>query len=106
MSFYFTAFEDRVPPAPLPYSVTRELIYQYLATISLCLGAWYIGWRWLYSLNQDALWFALPLVIAETGAYVGLVLFTINLWLDSKPDLRPPPATINACLEEAFFPDR
>ena len=26
------------------------------------------------------MWFALPLVFAETCAYVGLILFTINMW--------------------------
>lgn len=106
MTFYFDRFENRVPAPPLPFSPTRELVYRYFATISLCLGAWYISWRWLYSLNTDALWFALPLVIAETGAYIGLVLFTINLWRDSPPENLPPPAGINACLAVPEDEDR
>jgi cellulose synthase (UDP-forming) len=78
--FYFAPFEDRQPPQPVPYSVPRELLWQFLATINLVLGAWYIVWRWGWSLNPEALWFALPLVMAETCGYIGLVLFTINLW--------------------------
>ncbi|NOS75103.1 MAG: hypothetical protein HOP36_11350, partial [Methyloglobulus sp.] len=56
MSFYFDRFESRKPPAPLPYSPWRELLYQFVATITLVVGAWYIWWRWVYSLNYDALW--------------------------------------------------
>jgi len=46
---------------------------------SLVFGTWYIGWRWLASINYDALWFAIPLLIAETGSFIGLGLFTANL---------------------------
>ena len=82
MDNYFHEFEGRVPPQPLTYSPTRELLWQFLATIALVVGGWYVGWRWLYSLNYDALWFAIPLVLAETLAYVGLILFVFNLWKD------------------------
>ena len=80
MDFYFDKFEDRVPPEPIPYSLVRELLWQLLATINLVVGAWYIHWRWTDSLNYDAIWFAYPLVIAESLAYIGLALFTFNLW--------------------------
>jgi len=78
--FYFDKFEDRVPEPPVEHSVFRELLWQYFAVINLVLGAWYITWRWTASLNFDALWFAIPLVLAETCAYIGLCLFTFNLW--------------------------
>jgi len=96
--FYFTQFEERKPPAPVPYSPLRELLWQFLATMNLVFGAWYIIWRWQSSLNYDALWFALPLVIAETCAYVGLALFTINLWKVSDYEHQPPPRLITECL--------
>ncbi|MEM5472105.1 glycosyltransferase [Hoeflea sp. AS60] len=82
MDNYFQEFEGRVPPQPLTYSPAREMVWQFLATIALVVGGWYVGWRWLYSLNYDALWFALPLVLAETLAYIGLILFVFNLWKD------------------------
>lgn len=61
------------------------------------LGANYIRWRWMESLNLDALWFAIPLALAETLAYIGLVLFTINLWKIQDTPRRAPPATIAEC---------
>jgi cellulose synthase (UDP-forming) len=42
MSFYFDQFEQRKPPELLPYSAGRELLYQFLATVTLVIGAWYL----------------------------------------------------------------
>jgi cellulose synthase (UDP-forming) len=92
MDAYFHAFEDRRPPPPLAYSAVREMLWQALATLTLVLGAWYLAWRWLHSLNPDAMWFALPLVIGETLAYAGLVLFVFNLWQDQPIVVPDPPA--------------
>ncbi|WP_108258741.1 glycosyltransferase [Mangrovicoccus ximenensis] len=94
MDDYFRAFEHRRPPEPLPYSPAREMLWQFLATISLVVGAWYLGWRWLHSLNHDAMWFALPLVLSETAAYLGLILFVCNLWKDQAPTVPDAPALI------------
>ncbi len=94
MAEYFEKFEDRKPPEPLAYSVGREMLWQFLATLTLVIGAWYLLWRWQYSLNPDALWFALPLVIAETLAYLGLILFVANLWQDQPVTVPDPPAKL------------
>lgn len=91
--FYFDAFEHRQPPEPVPHSVARELLWQFLAVVSLALGANYLVWRWTSSLNPDAMWFAVPMVVAETLAYVGLILFTINLWRTTDEPITAPPAT-------------
>ena len=96
--FYFSRFEHRRPADPIPYSVSRELLWQFLATMSLMFGAWYISWRWTASLNYEALWFSLPLVIAETCAYIGLLLFTINLWKVKDYPQQPPPELITDCV--------
>jgi len=94
MSEYYLNFEDRAPEPPLPYSPTRELIWQFLATIALVVGGWYIWWRWTASLNTDAMWFAVPLVVAETCAFIGLVLFVFNLWKDDPLEVLAPPASL------------
>lgn len=89
MDNYFEKFEHRVPPEPVPHSIPRELLYQYLATCNLTLGIWYLGWRWMYALNYDALWFSLPLAFAESCAFIGSMLFTYNLWkVEDEPKKR------------------
>ncbi|MGH1578571.1 glycosyltransferase family 2 protein [Planktotalea sp.] len=95
MDDYFLAFEDRTPPEPLPYSALRESLWQFLATLALVLGGWYIWWRWAHSLNPDAMWFAIPLVLAESFAYFGLILFVFNLWKDQPIEIAPAPSVID-----------
>lgn len=97
MSFYFERFEDRRPPPPLPHAPGIELAWQCLALFALVLGANYIRWRWSESLNWNALWFAIPLVVAETLAYLGLVLFAFNIWLQRDVPGQPPPSRIDEC---------
>lgn len=94
MDDYFLKYEDRKPPEALPYSAPRELVWQFLAIVALVIGAWYIWWRWTGSLNQDALWFATSLVLAETFAFIGMILFVFNLWKDDPIKIEKPPATL------------
>ncbi|WP_282603264.1 glycosyltransferase [Paracoccus sp. PARArs4] len=106
MDDYFREFEDRRPPDPLPYSAAREMLWQFLATLTLFVGAWYVIWRWGHSLNPDALWFAIPLVVAETCAYLGLVLFVYNLWRDQPVRVPEAPATVRDIDPDNPDPDR
>ncbi|EOL9074577.1 glycosyltransferase [Cronobacter malonaticus] len=98
MGFYFSRFEDRKPPEPLKTPRVVRILWQIMSVAALVLGANYIRWRWMESLNMDALWYALPLVIAETCAWIGTVLFTINLWREDDPPQQPAPLDINDCL--------
>ncbi len=95
--WYFEAFELRVPPAASRHVVWREMLWQILATVAVAVGAWYLYWRWSQSLNMDALWFAIPLVVAETLSFIGLVLMIFNLWQVTDTPPQPPPATIGEC---------
>jgi cellulose synthase (UDP-forming) len=114
MAFYFDKFEQRRPEPPLPYSPVLELVWQFLLTIALVVGGWYIFWRWTHSLNFNALWYAIPLVVAETGAYIGLLLFAFNLWKVKDYPKQLPPKYISECVShkeddrlivvDAFFP--
>lgn len=99
MSFYFEKFEDRQPPEPLPHNPIRELVWQFLAVIMLMVGFWYIVWCWTSAINYDALWFSIPLFTAETLAFIGLALFTLNLWKVRDVPPQAPPASLNDCLE-------
>jgi len=76
VSFYFNRFEKR-----------------------LLTGAWYIQWRWTSSINFDALWIAIPLLLAETGAYIGLILFVFSIWSVDDVEQKGAPECISECLE-------
>ncbi|MDD2769377.1 MAG: glycosyltransferase [Methylococcus sp.] len=106
MGFYFERFEDRPAPEPLPCSVWQESLFQYFATIALALGAWYLEWRWASSLNDRALWFSVPLVVAESCAYIGWALLVFNLWRTADRPLRPPPLWISECVSDLKTPHR
>lgn len=106
MDDYFRVFEDRRPPDPIACSAWREALWQFLAVIALLMGARYLIWRWTHSLNHDAMWFAVPLVLAETLGYVGLILFVINLWKDQPVPKLEPPATVGETSPSAEDPGR
>lgn len=55
----------------------HTLLMRYMILINLIIGAWYLYWRWTESLNLQALWFAIPLVCAETYMFLGGILFSI-----------------------------
>ena len=99
-------FEEQRPWTPLPYSPWHEAVWQFFSTACLIFGAWYIGWRWLFSINYDALWFSIPLIVAETGSYIGLVLFIVNLWSAHSPERPPLPQTIRDCSDDPESAER
>ena len=106
MKNHGTRFERQVPWQPSHQSALHEAAWQFLATASLAFGAWYIWWRWTASLNWDALWFSLPLVIAETGAFIGLVLFSFNLWTARTAPAPSLPRTISDTNNDSNLTDR
>ncbi|MBE9207781.1 glycosyltransferase [Nostoc sp. LEGE 06077] len=58
----------------------RTLLFRYLAEINLIFGFWYLQWRITHSINFDALWLSIPLLLAEIYSYCGGVMFVIGLW--------------------------
>jgi cellulose synthase (UDP-forming) len=58
----------------------RTLLFRYLAEINIIFGAWYLHWRITHSVNFDALWLSIPLLLAEIYSYLGGVMFVIGLW--------------------------
>ncbi len=58
----------------------RILLFRYLVIINLILGAWYLNWRITNSINFNALWLSIPLLIAEIYSYIGGVMFLTGLW--------------------------
>ncbi|MBD2525306.1 glycosyltransferase [Nostoc sp. FACHB-133] len=74
----------------------RTLLFRYLAEINLIFGIWYLQWRITHSINFDALWISIPLLIAEIYSYFGGVMFVIGLWrplvrqIKSLDQMTPP----------------
>ena len=66
----------------------RTLLFRYLAEINLILGAWYLIWRINSSINFDAIWLSIPLLIAEIYSFVGGAMFTIGLWRPLEREVR------------------
>lgn len=95
---YYKQFEGRTPPKPLPYLWYVEALWQFLAVVAVVLGAWYLHWRWTDSLNMAVAWYALPLVIAESCAFIGLLLYVCNLWRVQDTAQKEAPASIQECV--------
>ena len=66
----------------------RTLLFRYLAEINLILGAWYLIWRINNSINVDALWLAIPLLLAEIYSFIGGAMFTVGLWRPLDREVR------------------
>ncbi|AFY39809.1 glycosyl transferase family 2 [[Leptolyngbya] sp. PCC 7376] len=62
----------------------RTLLLRYMVIVNLIIGVWYLHWRWTDSLNMQALWFAVPLICAETYMFFGGVMFFYSLWRPIK----------------------
>lgn len=106
MSFYFLKFEERKPPEPIKNSILRESFWQFFAVCSLIFGAWYIWWRINHSLNYESLWFSVPLVLAEFFSFIGLILFTVNLWKVEDYERKNPPEFFSECISDYLDDDK
>jgi cellulose synthase (UDP-forming) len=62
-----------------------------IVVATVVLGANYIGWRWLASLNWSAWWIAIPLVIAETYSLIDVSLFGLTVWRSRARKRAPLP---------------
>ncbi len=71
----------------------RLAILRVAAVLTTVLGLNYIVWRWLESVNWDAWWVAVPLVVAETYSVVDVALFGLTMWRAwERPAPPAPPA--------------
>ena len=72
---------------PPPDSARRLLLIRVVAVVALAATAAYLGWRATSTLNLDAWYLALPMLVLEVHAGIGLALFAFSLW---DVDRRPP----------------
>ena len=70
----------------------RTWALRFLVLLTAALGVNYVAWRWLASLNWDAWWIAVPLVLAETYSLVDSLLFGLTMWrIRRRGEPEPPP---------------
>lgn len=81
----------------------RTLLFRYLVLVNSILGAWYLHWRLMYSLNMEVLWFSIPLLLAEMYMFVGGILFLTGLWRPIERQVRSLSQLIPP-LPEADYP--
>jgi cellulose synthase (UDP-forming) len=79
--------------------MVREGLFQFFAVITVMLGFWYLEYRWSESLNMEALWFAIPLALAETMMFVGTILVVINFWKGKDSTQKSPPKSMQEVVE-------
>lgn len=72
-----------------------------LIVLTVVVGLNYIVWRWLFSVNWDAWWIAVPLVLAETYSLIDSLLFALTMWrLRRRPE---PPAAPEGMTVDVFI---
>ena len=76
---------------PPPDSPNRLLLIRGVALLALAVTAAYLGWRAQATLNLDAWYLAVPMLVLEIHAAIGLGLFAFSLW---DVDRRPPRRTL------------
>ena len=69
----------------------RLLVIRLIVLLTAILGVNYVAWRWLFSVNWDYWWIAVPLVVAETYSLIDSLLFGFGMWR-LKERGEPPPA--------------
>ncbi|MFJ4262657.1 glycosyltransferase family 2 protein [Paenarthrobacter nicotinovorans] len=69
-----------------------------IVVLTVILGVNYVAWRWMASLNWDAWWIAVPLVLAETYSLIDVMLFGLTVW-NIKFRKPPPPAPDTATVD-------
>lgn len=58
----------------------RLLVIRTVVLVTALLGINYVAWRWLASVNWEAWWIAVPLIVAETYSLVDSLLFGMTMW--------------------------
>ncbi len=77
---------------PRPEPARRLLVTRAVAVAALAVSALYLAWRVTSTLNPDAWWLSVVLLVLEVHAVLGLALFAFSLW---DVDRRPTPGRID-----------
>jgi cellulose synthase (UDP-forming) len=93
---------------PTPHlSPKRELLVRIVAVIALAFSTYYVYWRWAHSLNLEALWFSVPLALAETYGLITAYFMAFTVWRLPRRTVRPAPPGLSVdvyitCYDESL----
>ena len=104
--FYFHKYENRKPYRSIPDDPVRTVIFQFCGILTIALGFAYIYWRWRHSLNPSVLWFAIPLVMAESLSFFSTILMVLNFWSNKDAERTAPVHFLSEIEELDGRPDR
>lgn len=80
-------------------TATRRLaLIRLVVLLAAISGVNYITWRWLASVNWEAWWIAVPLVLAETYSLIDSLIFALGAWKLRERHAAPPitrPVTVD-----------
>lgn len=80
-----------LPEDPEARYQVRVKVFRLLAVADIVLGLYYFVFRYTRSVNVEALWFSIPLLLAETYSFIGTLLFILTLWRPARRVPPPPP---------------
>jgi cellulose synthase (UDP-forming) len=91
----YNNFWNKLSLCLLPQDEERDhtlylTIFRVLACVNVFLGLFYLIWRYTSSLNMNALWFAIPLVVAETYSFIDVLLFVFMMWKQPRRTPKDP----------------
>ncbi|MGJ9371794.1 glycosyltransferase family 2 protein [Nesterenkonia sp. CF4.4] len=75
----------------------RLILIRVFAVLAVLTGINYVTWRWMDSLNWEAWWIAVPLVLAETYSLIDTFLFATTMWRSKERESpqSPPTGTVD-----------
>jgi cellulose synthase (UDP-forming) len=69
----------------------RQALIRIIVLLAAIAGINYVAWRWLFSVNWEAWWIAVPLVLAETYSLIDSLLFGLGAWRIRERHEAPEP---------------
>jgi cellulose synthase (UDP-forming) len=67
----------------------RFWINRCLMVLALAVGAYYLTYRALYTLNPEYMFFSILFLLAEIHGYIALFLFFFDIWRPLRPEPKP-----------------
>jgi cellulose synthase (UDP-forming) len=68
----------------------KRYLSKFFIIVAVIFNVRYLIWRWGYTLNYEALWFSVPLLLAEMHGFIEATLFFFMVWDPTRRKSLPP----------------